>query len=162
MSVRVRKSLISSLKSTSNGELSLNTVYRINFRYALSIIGTNGCGKHCWNSWGVQLLGFLWSYLTRWFALKIVSCNVVGFVPKCAWVTCRFGPFVMQHPMINVVFSFSRSLNAQLSSRSSNLYVYYCVSMESSFILFSIMSSIRSLLTMTKVGLWLSIVVCFK
>ncbi len=162
MSVGVRKWSISSLKLTSDVELSPSTVIAINLQWALSFSITNGWGKHCWNSCSIKLLKFLWSYLTRWYALKMVARNVMGVFPRCAFATCKFGPFVVQHQMIDVIASFTTSLTTQLSNRSSNLYAYNCASMGSSFTLFSIVSSMGSLLAMTKVGLWLTFVMCFK
>jgi hypothetical protein len=128
----------------------------------LSFLRTNGCGKHCWNSFNVKLIRFLWNYLTRWSIQKMAIHNVVGLLLRCVWATCIFNPFVLQHQSIDVIDSFNTSLNAQLSNKSFSLYAHSYVFVESSFTFSSIVYDIGFLLAMTKVGLWLTTMVCFK
>jgi hypothetical protein len=119
---------------------------------ALSSPTTNGWGKYCWNSCGVKLLKFLQSCLTRWSTLKMAVHYAVGVLPICVFATCKFGPFILQCQLINVISFFTASLTTQLSNRSSNLYAHSRASMESSFTLFSTVSRMWSLLAMTKVS----------
>ncbi len=84
-----------------------------------------------------------------------------GFSQMC-FRHMQVGPFVVQHQLIDVITSFTTFLTAQLYSRSSSLYAYNYASMGSSFTFFSIVFGMGSLLAMTKVGLYVTIVVCFK
>jgi hypothetical protein len=162
MLIGVRKSLMSSSESTFDAKLSPNTIPKRNFWYTLSFLGTGGCRKQYWISLDVRLFEFFWSCVTMWIVLKITTRNVVRLLSRCAWTTCRLGPLVVQCQPIDVIASFSKSLSAQLSSKSFSLCTHYHVSMESFFTLFSMVFSIRSLLAITKVGLWLTVVMCFK
>jgi len=78
MLTKVRKSLMSSSESTFDAKFSPNIIPRRNFWYTLSFLGTNGCGRHYWNSWGVRLLEFFWSYLTMRIILKITTVMSSG------------------------------------------------------------------------------------
>ncbi len=147
---------------TSDVELYPDTIPGRNLQCTLSFPWANGCGKNCWNSCNIRFFGFLQSCITKWSVLKMAIHNVVGLLLRCAWATCRFGPFVMQCQVIDVIASFNMSLSARLSNKSSSLYAHCRVSIGSSFTLFSIISSIGSFLAMTKVNLWLTVMVCFK
>jgi hypothetical protein len=83
----------------------------------------------------------------------MIACNVVGVLPKCAFAICKFGPFVVQCQVIDVISSFTTSLIAQLSNRSFSHYAHNYASMESYFTLFSIVFGMGSLLAMTKISL---------
>jgi hypothetical protein len=110
----------------------------------------------------IRFLGFLWNYLTRWFARKITTHNSIRVLLKWTLATCKFGLFIVQHQLIDVIAPFTTCLTAQLSNRSSSLYAHNHASMESSFTLFSMVFGVGSLLVMTKVSLWLNVVVWFK
>ncbi len=83
-----------------------------------------------------------------------------GFSKMC-FCHMQFGPFVVQHQLIDVITSFTTFLIAQLYSRSSSLCAYNYASMGLSFTLFSIIFGMGSLFAMTKVSLYVTIVVCF-
>jgi len=162
MLTTVKKSSISSSDSTFDAKLSLCIIPNKNFQYSSSFPRTSGYDKHHWNLRVIRLLRFLWSCLTKQFALKMGICNVVRVLMKCTFATCKFGPFVAQHQLIDVIASFTTSLIAQLFNRSSSLYAHNYPCMESSFTLFSIVFGIGSLLAMTKVDWWLIVMVCFR
>jgi hypothetical protein len=109
------------------------------------------------NSSGFYLVVLLDDLFWKW---QLVMWR--GSFRDAFWPHVNLACFVVQCQLIDVIASFTTSLTAQLSNRSSNLCAHSYTSMESSFTLFSIVYGIRSLLAMTKVGLWLTTVVSFK
>jgi hypothetical protein len=162
MLVGIKKSSILSLISTFDSELLSNNFLENSHQCFLFLLNTTRCKKHYWIWYAKMLLGFFQSYLTRCVALKIVACNAIRFLPRWACAMCKFGPFIVWCQAIEFIISYKRPLRTHPSCTSCNFFVHCHVSIMLSFSLFLITFGMGSLLVMTKVGLWLTIVICFR